>query len=131
MMNTLKLPRPTLVLIGTCGLLLSGCVAKKPIEPVSAIPTTDQVSAMRSIYTNAFPAARVGVVASVLPDEPYALVNEIETKDVQVGQIVTFLDAAETVIAHGEVVKVDPGQLAVKFAPLIRAPQIGDAAVKF
>jgi PBP1b-binding outer membrane lipoprotein LpoB len=119
-------------LMTAAGLLTGGCMApKQSVEPMSTTPTADQISTLRQVYASAFPEARVGVVVSVLPDEPYTLVNEIDTREIQVGQIVSFIDAAETVIAHGEVVKVDPGQLAVRFSPVIRAPQVGDAAVKF
>ncbi|MDB5326280.1 MAG: hypothetical protein JWM57_1849, partial [Phycisphaerales bacterium] len=86
---------------------------------------------IRSSYKSVFPNARVGVVTAVLDTDPYALVSQIDTTSLRPGVFVTFLSADQTVVANGQVVKVDPDGLTVRYDAGKRKPMVGDAAIKF
>ena len=120
----------TLTLI-TATAVAGGCVSKPVPVPEPASPSASQVESIRLSYISAFPNARVGVVSSVLPDEPYALVTQIDTKDLKAGEIVSFIDSSESIVAHGEIIKVEADSLAIKFVAVTRTPRTGDVAVKF
>ncbi|HEX8325528.1 MAG TPA: hypothetical protein VF595_16620 [Tepidisphaeraceae bacterium] len=111
--------------------LICGCASRQNSASMSPSPTAEQIESIRNAYRVSFPNARVGVVSAVLGDQPFAFVSQIDTGVVQEGQIVTFLDAEQTVLTNGSVVKVEPEGLTVRFEPGKRAPRVGDAAVKF
>lgn len=94
-------------------------------------PTAAQIEDIRAAYRLSFPEARVGVVTAVLDGQPYVLISQIETATVRTGQIITFLDAEQSVLTNGTVVKVDPEGLTVQYDDGMRAPRVGDAAVNF
>lgn len=98
-----------------------------PAAPFSA----EQLSTLRASYKIAFPNARVGTVTAVMPDQPYALVGDIETANLPVGSIVTIVDANETVITNARVELINGNGLTVRFDEGKRRPAVGDAAIKF
>lgn len=110
---------------------LFGCAAKPVPAPASTAPSPDQVQMLRETYKSTFPAAKVGVVSTVLSDEPYAMVSDIDTTGLKEGDYVSFIDADQSVVASGQVVKVNPTNIAVLFEAGARRPAAGDAAVKF
>ncbi|MGN6727823.1 MAG: hypothetical protein ACTHLZ_18030 [Tepidisphaeraceae bacterium] len=112
-------------------LFLCGCVSKPKPDMMSSSPTADQVQQIRESFKTSFPAAKVGTVTAVLDNEPYAMVGNIDTGDLRNGQIVSFLDATQQVIANGQIVKVEDSSVAVQFDAGVRRPQVGDVAVKF
>ena len=113
----------------------AGCKSQpKPVEPTvpTVTPTTQQVAAIREQYLREFPNARVGVVSTVLDDQPFLTVEEIDTKDLKAGDWFTILDGTETIIGYGRVVTVmNESRLAVQFDEKVRRPMVGDVAVKF
>jgi len=109
-----------------------GCKSQPKAEPLPPPPTTMEVSVLRAQYTKAFPAAKLGTVAVVLDDQPYMTVEDIDTTDMRSGDLLTVIDASETVIAYGTVEKViSPTSVAAKFDAGARRPLVGDVAVKF
>lgn len=109
-----------------------GCKSKPQAESPTPPPTVLQVSELREQYARVAPQAKLGVVAVVLPDLDYLRVEEIDTANLKAGDLLTFIDATQTVVAYGTVEKVlDGNSLAVKFEPGIRRPAVGDVAVKF
>ena len=111
--------------------LLGGCAAKPDKIAISPPPSPEAMDAIRSSYKSVFPNARVGVVTAVLDSDPYALVGQINTASIRPGVVFTFLSADQTVVANGQVVKVDPDGLTVRFDVGQRKPMVGDAAIKF
>ena len=111
--------------------LLAGCVSKPKSDSMSMAPSADQVQQIRDAYKTSFPAAKIGAVTAVLDNEPYAMVGDIDTSTLKEGQVMTFLDASQQVIANGSIVKVDASTVAVEFDAGARRPQVGDVAVKF
>ena len=117
----------------TCvaALVCGGCMTKPKAGSMSDAPSSEMAGQIRASYKTTFPDARVGVVTAVLGDSPYALVGEVDTAASREGDVFSFLDAGETVVASGKVVKVEAGDLTVRFVPGKRAPLVGDVAVKF
>lgn len=111
--------------------LLGGCAAKPNKIAVSPPPSPEVLDQIRSSYKAVFPNASVGVVTAVLDSDPYALVGHIDTASTRPGVIFTFLSGDQTVVANGQVVKVDPDGLTVRFDAGQRKPMVGDAAIKF
>jgi len=111
--------------------VLTGCASKPKPVPQSQVPSADMVQTLRETYKTAFPNAKVGVVSTVLPDADYAMVSDIDTTGLKEGNFISFIDADQSVIATGSIVKVNPNSAAVQFTPGARRVQVGDAAVKF
>ncbi|MGC4033548.1 MAG: hypothetical protein QM754_17815 [Tepidisphaeraceae bacterium] len=111
---------------------VAGCVAPtKKSSVFTPSPTPDQLQAIRVDFQSALPNARVGVVTAVLAEGEFALVREIDSSTAHLGTAVSFLDASQSVIANGRVVKIDADSLTVKYDAGRRAVQVGDAAVTF
>jgi hypothetical protein len=118
--------------IGLVAGLANGCATKSPPPAPVPLPfSSEQISDLRSSYKKAFPNAKVGVVAAVMSDQPYVLVNEIDSAGIRVGSIVTFIDATETVITNGRVELINANGLTVRFDEGKRRPAVGDAAIRF
>lgn len=89
---------------------------------------------VRSALLKVEPRALVGVVSEVLPDERFAAVRDIPVEEIGVGQIVSFIDLNQSLLTHGQVVRVVNGSLHVMYDPPSaggRAPRAGDLAVRF
>jgi len=76
------------------------------------------------------PGTLVGDVIYTLSDHPYTAVGGVDMKDVQVGQIVSFVDADGKPINNGTVVAIVGDNAHVRFDTAgKRPPQKGDLAV--
>lgn len=128
----MTLRRLSLCLLSIIALLLTGCVAKQTkTTAFTPPPSPEQLETIRTDFKTALPIARVGVVTAVISAENYALVTQLDTAGIFPGTVISFLNADQTVIANGTVVKVDGDSLTVKFDAGRRAVLVGDAAVKF
>jgi hypothetical protein len=113
------------------GGLLAGCATNGKPVPAPQPPTAQQVAEMRETYKKTAPNVRVGVVSAVVADEQMAMVADFPTDKLRAGEIISFVDANDQAVAHGEIVQVLENKVAVRFQPAVRAPVVGDAAVKF
>jgi hypothetical protein len=113
------------------GGLLAGCAQKPAPAPMPRVPTSQQVSEMRDAFKKVSPSARVGIVTAVLADQSLAMVGDFPVDGVRAGDIISFVDADEQAIAHGDVIEIRDGKVIVHFQAAARAPMVGDAAVKF
>ncbi len=124
--------KTTLCLIFAAALpiLLAGCTYQEPPAP----PATEaQIAAIRSQFRRADPEARVGVVAAVLPSAHLASVGGVRVTDFTVGDIITFIDSNQKVLAMGHVETINPNTLTVRYDPPGengRDPVPGDLAVR-
>ena len=115
-----------LLTVLTSAALFVGCAADSP-EPTATSPrpvlTPERVAEIRASYQQVNPDTRVGYVNALLPDSSLASVTEIPVEDIATGDVVTFIDQQQQVIANGRVVNVVEGDVHVKFEPTTRAPE--------
>ena len=119
------------VALGLAVVFVGGCASKQKPMAGGMMPTGEQIESIRSSYRTAFPNAVVGVTTAVLDNKPYALVGQMDPSMVRDGQVVSFLDTGEKVVANGKVVKVDASGVTVMFDAGVRRPMTGDVAVRF
>jgi hypothetical protein len=125
-----------LVLIAAATVVAAGCAHKKPPPPPPpAMASSDQVQAIRNAYFRAYPDSRVGVVSAVLRHKngTFAAVGEVEGRDFHEGEVVTFIDGKQKVLATGTVVRVLPDAVHVlvdRPTGSGREPRAGDLMVK-
>ena len=122
--------RLTMTLLAICCGLLIGipaCAPKNP--PVDAQMTpADQVAALRESIQKSKPGSLVGQVLTTY--EQYAAVTDIPTKEVAIGQTISFLDAKGDPINNGTIARIIDDTLHVKFDTNGKRPvQKGDIAV--
>jgi hypothetical protein len=106
-----------------------GC--QMPAKTKEEAPTTnDQVETLKASIEKAAPGTLVGDVIYTLSDHPYTAIGGVEMKDVQVGQIVSFVDADGKPINNGTVVAIVGDNAHVHFDTAgKRPPRKGDLAV--
>jgi hypothetical protein len=92
---------------------------------------TERVAEIRGMYQQVNPATRVGYVNAALPGEGLVSVTDVPTRDFRAGDAVTFVDLQQNAVATGRVVAVLPDAVHVRYTPTVRAPGVGDIAVKF
>src|SRR4051812_15053032 len=119
--------------VGVGGLV--GCQQKQPpsTQPVFVPASADSAKALREEYQKRDQTVQVGLVIAVKGDSNLAAVGEVTVSAFKPGDVVTFIDSSQTVIAVGHVVNVVSDAVHVKYVPQgpgSRAPQEGDLAVK-
>lgn len=110
---------------------LAGCLV--PEQPVAPPASPAQLAAIRSQYRRTDPQARVGLVTAVLPSAHLASVASVPVKDFTVGDIITFIDSNQKILAMGHVETINPNSLTVRYDPPGkngRDPASGDLAVR-
>lgn len=110
-------------------LLLCGCMSHKP----AAIPADEAtLQQFRETYTRIDPSAKVGRVIAVLPDTPLVAVGDINPADVQIGDVLVFMDTNSRIIAYGHVVEKTADAVHLRYDVKAdgRAPVVGDLAVR-
>jgi hypothetical protein len=112
---------------------LSGCQA--PVKNTTAPPADEEtLRLVRQSFTASDPTAIVGLVIAVLPDQLYAAVGDVDVKDFNEGDAISFIDSDKKFLVNGVVKKVTSDALHIQYqppAPNSRAPKVGDLAVRF
>ena len=112
---------------------LSGCQA--PAKNSNAAPADEEtLRLVRQSFTASDPTAIVGLVIAVLPDQMYAAVGDVDVKDFNEGDAISFIDSNKKFLVNGVVKKVTSDALHIQYeppAPNSRAPKVGDLAVRF
>ena len=125
-----------LMILITVAASMAGCAHKKPPPaPPPGAATPDQVQAIRNAYFRAYPDSRVGVVTAILRHKngTFAAVGEVAGTDFREGQVVTFIDSKQKVLATGTVVRVLADSVHVlvdRSTGSGREPRVGDLMVK-
>jgi hypothetical protein len=113
--------------------LLTGC--QTPPKDTAAPPADEEtLRLIRQSFTATDPKAIVGLVTAVLPDQMYAAVGDVDVKDFNEGEVVTFIDSNKQPLVNGVIKKVTADALHVQYekpATGSRAPKVGDLAVRF
>lgn len=114
---------------------LTGCQPKQPPAgpPIAPPATAETVRDIRESYMKTDPTAVVGLVIATLPDSNLAAIGDVPVGQFQPGEVVTFIDSNQAVIAVGNVVNTTADAVHVKYQPqgeMSRAPREGDMAVK-
>jgi hypothetical protein len=110
-------------------LVLCGCKGHKP----AAIPADEAtLQQFRDTYTRADPTAKIGRVIAVMPENRLVAVGDIAPADVQIGDVLVFMNTNSQIIAMGHVVEktADALHLSYDVKSDGRAPVVGDLAVK-
>lgn len=114
--------------------LVVGCQTKEP-EPAPPDPVAVQQAAlsMRQTLMEADPNAKIGMVVTVLPDQPWLSAGNLPVEDFQNGDWVTVFTPEGQVLAVGEVRNIQGQGLHVRYnasqgAP--RGPMKGDLVLK-
>jgi hypothetical protein len=114
--------------------LIGGCASKAPPpDPIAPPASPETVQSIRQSFQTQDPSAVVGLVIAVLPDSNLAAVGDVPVDKFQAGQVVTFIDSTQRIIAVGNVVNMTADAVHVKYQPQgdqPRAPREGDLAVK-
>jgi len=112
---------------------LSGC--QTPVKETAAAPADEEtLRLVRQSFTASDPSAIVGLVIAVLPDPMYAAVGDVDVKDFNEGDAISFIDSNKKFLVNGVVKKVTSDALHIQYeppAPNSRAPKVGDLAVRF
>ena len=75
----------------------------------------------------------IGQVVDVVPESQMAAVGNVDANRFKVHDALVFIDAAKQPQSTGEVLRIENGQLLVRYEPLEkgnRAPRLGDLAVR-
>lgn len=110
-------------------LVLCGCQSHKP----AAIPADEAtLQQFRETYTRVDPAAKVGRVIAVLPESALVAVGDVAPADVQIGDVMVFMNTNSQIIAAGHVVEKTADAIHLRYDVKAdgRAPAVGDLAVK-
>ncbi len=111
--------------------LLSGCVSTKKEIPAPPPPTGEQAMALKATILEINPKAKVGMVSAVLQDVMYVMVADVDVADVKKGDIFSFVDSQNNVVANGTVTDITDGKIALLYDAVTRPPMVGDVAAKF
>jgi hypothetical protein len=110
-------------------LVVSGCTSHKP----AAIPADEAtLQQFRDTYTHVDPSAKVGRVIAVLPEKALVAVGDIKPADVQIDDVLVFMNTNNQIIAFGHVVEKTADAIHLNYDVKAdgRAPVVGDLAVK-
>jgi PBP1b-binding outer membrane lipoprotein LpoB len=115
--------------------VLVGCQNKQQqAGPPVAPPATPQtVRDIRQSYQKAAPSTVVGLVIATMPESNLAAIGDVPVSQFKPGEVVTFIDSNQAVIAIGTVVNTTTDAVHVKYQPqgeAARPPRQGDLAVK-
>lgn len=126
-----------IVLVGSISALLGGCAAKPKTPPAPPPPSVNSARQtardLQAAYRQSDPSARVGIVLAVKPDIQLAAVGDVPVKDFKSGDVVSFMDTNQQLVANGHVTDTDNDLLIVKYDVLLsggRAPRAGDLAIR-
>lgn len=122
---------PTILSGLFAALLVAGCISKPAETPLPPAPSADQQQEIRASILEVNPNAKIGVVSAVITDSPLAMVGDISSEGIKIGDVFSFVDADRNVIANGTVVEIVDGKLAIRYQADTRVPMVGDVAVKF
>lgn len=114
---------------------LVGCQNHKPptTQPIAAPATAETVRDIREAFQKRDPSTIVGLVIAVLPENNLAAIGDVPVGEFKTGQVVTFIDSNQAIIAVGTVVNTTADTVHVKYTPqgeMARAPREGDLAVR-
>lgn len=112
--------------------LVTGCQNKpgNPSPPLQPVPTEQIADNAREQLQRVNPHAQVGTVLTVY--NGLAAVVDVDVNQFSVGSPITFLDGNMNDITMGQVLKISPDDIVVKFEPPQpgqRSPHKGDLAV--
>jgi hypothetical protein len=121
-----------LSVVGTA-FALNGCQAQP--KSTTAPPADEEtLRLIRQSFTATDPSAIVGLVIAVLPDQMYAAVGDVDVKDFNEGDAVSFIDSDKKFLVNGVVKKITSDALHIQYQPPATgswAPAVGDLAVRF
>jgi hypothetical protein len=107
-----------------------GCQTSAKSKAQQSTAAVVQAEALKASLEKASPGTLVGDVLYTLPDRPYTAVGDVDMKGVQVGQIVSFVDADGKPVNNGTVVAIVGDNAHVRFDTAgKRPPRKGDLAV--
>jgi hypothetical protein len=114
---------------------LAGCQNKQqqagpPIAPPATAETVQQI---RQAFQQRDPNTVVGLVIATLPESDLAAIGDVPVNKFKNGDLVTFIDSNQAIIAVGNVVNTTGDAVHVKYHPqgdAARPPREGDLAVK-
>jgi hypothetical protein len=118
------------------GVSLFGCASKPKAQSQAAtsplVTAKQQAQKLQTTYQKTDASARVGVVLAVKPDTHLAAVGDVPTQDFKKGDVISFVDANQKLVANGHVRDVQKNLLIVGYdVPAKgRAPQTADLAIR-
>jgi hypothetical protein len=125
------------VLFGALAAMLAGCAAKPKTAttppPASVDSARQSAKDLQAAYQKTDPTARVGIVLAVKPELSLVAVGDVPVKDFKNGDILSFMDSSQQLVANGRVTDTDNNLLIVKYDVLPsggRAPRTGDLAIR-
>jgi hypothetical protein len=110
--------------------MFAGC---RPDRPAEEVATRDAQQLVQSLRQELGEGALVGIVALVREQDRLVAVTEVDPRQFQVGDRITFLDQDHQSIGPGRVVRVTDRAIHVQYEDqnaMQRAPRQGDAAVR-
>lgn len=121
--------------VATLAAVLVGCHHQQPPAgpPVAPPATAETVKNIREAYQQRDPSTVVGLVIATLPEQNLVAIGDVPVSQFQPGQLVTFIDSNQAIIAVGNVVNTTADAVHVKYQPqgeASRPPREGDLAVK-
>lgn len=120
----------TVALVAALAGGLAGCKSTPETPPAPPPPTAAQLDAMRQAYQAISPTTRIGVVTAVT--DGLVMVGDMKLDGLTKGQIVSIIDSAQNAIAHGQIEEIVDGKAVLRIQDgATRAPQVGDAAIRF
>jgi hypothetical protein len=127
--------RTLLASLVVAGSVLVGChhAAPPATQPIAMPATAENVQEIREAYQKKDKSTVVGLVIAVLPENNLAAVGDVPVGEFKTGQVVTFIDSNQAIIAVGTVVNTTADAVHVKYVPqgeMSRAPREGDPAVR-
>lgn len=115
--------------------LLAACQPKAKPQ-VAAPPPADTklVQEIQSAMQKINPRVRVGRIVAVVPEAQLAALGDVNTKDFQVGDVVSLMSPSQAVYGAAEVVRITDQAVHVKYRNNPRnsmpiTPKVGDLAV--
>ncbi|HZZ42699.1 MAG TPA: hypothetical protein VFE58_07155 [Tepidisphaeraceae bacterium] len=124
-----------LLLTAIIALPIVGCQPKQmpATQPIAEPATAEMTTGIREAYQQKDPSAVVGRVIAVLSEQSLAAVGDVPVDKFKDGDVVTFIDSNQAIIAVGTVVNITADAVHVKYTAqgeMARAPREGDLMVK-
>ncbi len=116
-------------------LIGAGCETQKkapPPPPPSKVMDAATLESLRQHFRAENADIVVAGVSEVLPADDFLAVRDVDLGDFAAGTSVSVIDSNRNTLAHGNVVKIDNGEVQIAFTTTgVRRPQVGDAVIPF
>jgi hypothetical protein len=127
------IPSSVIAVMMIVGAGLGGCRSTNDQSAAAPPPSQQQASQIRQQLMAQDPNALIGQVVDVLPESQMAAVGDVDVNRFKVRDTLVFIDGAKQPQSTGEVLRIENGQLVVRYETLAkgnRAPRKGDLAVR-